>query len=69
MLEIRNAVVSFEANDLMELEKIVTDNDETGALHFLKKCVYNRISNSQQGKLKSHIDTSNPVEQFVRHNE
>jgi hypothetical protein len=67
MLEIRNAVVPFEANELMELERIVTDNDERGALHFLKKCVYDRISHSQHGKLKSHVDTSKPVELFVQH--
>jgi hypothetical protein len=67
MLEIRNAVVPFEANDLMELEIIVTDNDERGALHFLKKCVYDRISHSQQGKLKSHMDVANPVGLFVQH--
>ena len=39
--------------------------DEKEALMFLKKAVYNKITNSQQGKLKSHLDTAdNPVERF-----
>ena len=67
MLEIRNAVVSFEANDLMELERIITDNDAREALKFLKKCVYDRISHSQQGKLKSHMDVANPTGLFAQH--
>jgi len=68
MLEIKNAVISFEANDLMELERIITDNDAKEALMFLKKSVYDRISQSQQGKLKSHLDADNPVEGFIQHN-
>ena len=68
MLEIKNAVISFEANDLMELERIITDNDGKEALMFLKKAVYDRISQSQQVKLKSHLDVDNPVEGFIQHN-
>jgi hypothetical protein len=68
MLEIKNAVISFEANDLMEMERIVTDNDGKEALMFLKKSVYDRISQAQQGKLKSHLDVDNPVEGFIQHN-
>jgi len=34
---------------------------------FLKKAVYNKITRSQQGKLKSHLDTGvNPVERFKK---
>ena len=68
MLEIRKTVVSFDEQDLMELERIITDADEKEALRFLKKSIYDRILYSQHGKLKSHLDAANPVEGFIRHN-
>jgi hypothetical protein len=69
MLEIRKTAVSFDENDLMELERIVTDTDEKEALRFLKKSIYDRILYSQQGRLKSHLDTGdNPVDRFVKGN-
>jgi hypothetical protein len=68
MLEIRKTAVSFDENDLMELERIVTDTDEKEALRFLKKSIYDRILYSQQGRLKSHLDAANPVEGFIQHN-
>lgn len=66
MLEIRKTTVSFDERDLMELERIVTDDDEKEALNFIKKSVYDRILQAQQGKLKSHLDTANPVEGFIQ---
>lgn len=68
MLEIRKTVVSFDERDLMELERIVTDNDEKEALRFIKKSVYDRISHAQQGRLKSHLDGTNSVEGFIKDN-
>ena len=68
MLEIRKTAVSFAEGDLMELERIVTDSDEKEALMFVKKAIYDRILHSQQGRLKSHLDASNPVEGFIQHN-
>lgn len=68
MLEIRKAVVSFDEQDVMKLERIVTDADAAEALRFLKKSIYDRISSSQQGKLKSHLDATNPIEGFLQHN-
>ena len=68
MLEIRRTAVAFDEKDLMELETIMVDNDKDNAMWFLKKCVYNRILHSQQGRLKSHLDTANPVEGFIQHN-
>jgi len=68
MLEIRKTAVSFDERDLMEMERIVTDNDEKEALKFIKKSIYDRISHAQQGRLKSHIDTSNPMEAFRKSN-
>jgi len=67
MLEIRKAAIALDENDLLELERIVIDGDEKGALRFLKKSVYDKISRSQQGKLKSHLDTGgDPVERFKK---
>jgi len=68
MLEIRKAVVSFDEQDVMALERIVNDADEKEALRFLKQSIYDRILHSQQGRLKSHLDTSNPVEGFIQRN-
>jgi len=68
MLEIKKTVISFEEQDVMELERIVTDADEKEAFVFLKKSIYNRILHGQQGKLKSHLDAANPVEGFTQHN-
>lgn len=67
MLEIRKSAVSFDENDLMELERIITDVDEKEAMRFLKKSIYDRILCSQQGRLKSHLDAANPVEGFIQH--
>jgi hypothetical protein len=69
MLEMKKAAVSFDESDLMELEVIVTDGDEKGALRFVKRAVYDRISHSQQGKLKSHLNGANPVEGFTRNSQ
>jgi len=68
MLEIRKTAVSFDERDLMELERIITDSDEKDALRFLKKAIYDRILHAQQGRLKSHLDSTNPVEGFKRSN-
>ena len=67
MLEIRKTAVSFDERDLMELERIVTDSDKEEGLRFLKKNIYERISHSQQGRLKPHLDMANPVEGFIQH--
>jgi len=65
MLEIRKTAVSFDEQDLMEMERIVTDGDEKAALRFVKRSIYDRILHSQQGRLKSHLDTGdNTVERF-----
>ena len=69
MLEMRKTAVSFDENDLMALEIIITDSDKEEALKFLKKRVYDQVSKAQQGRLKSHLDTANPVEGFVQHNQ
>lgn len=65
MLEMRKTAVAFDEEDLIELQRIVEDADQAEALGFLKRSVYDRIARSQQGRLKSHLDTSgSPVEMF-----
>ena len=66
MLEIKKSAVSLDEQDLMELERIITDNDEKEALRFIKKSIYDRIVHAQQGRLKSHLDAANPVEGFIQ---
>ncbi len=68
MLEIKKSAVSLDEEEVMELERIITDNDEKGALRFIKKAIYDRVLHSQQGRLKSHLDAANPVEGFIQHN-
>jgi hypothetical protein len=68
VLEIRKTAVSFNEKELIELERIITDNDAAEALEFVKKVVYDRISRAQRGRLKSHLDGENPVEKFAQDN-
>jgi len=68
MLEIKKTAVSFDEKDMMDLERIITDSDREEALEFLKKSVYDRILHSQQGRLKSHLDSANPVQGFMQQN-
>lgn len=67
MLEIKATAIALDEKELLELERIVTDADEKGALSFLRKAVYDKIAHSQQGKLKTHLDTgANPVEELIK---
>ena len=69
MLEIRRTAIALDEQELLALERIVTDLDEKEALKFLKKSIYEKIARSQQGKLKSHLDTGgNPIEGFIKDN-
>jgi len=68
VLEIRKAAIAFDEEELLELERILIDQDEKEALRFLKKSVHDKIARSQQGRLKSHLDGASPVEDFIQHN-
>ncbi len=68
MLEIKKTAIALDEAELMELERIITDNEEQSALRFLK-AIYARLVHSQQGKLKSHLDTGdNTVDRFQKAN-
>ena len=65
MLEIRKTAIALEEEELIELERIITDQDEKEALVFLRKSVYSKAARSQQGKLKSHLYAGgDPVKGF-----
>ncbi|MFC1935552.1 hypothetical protein ACFLX9_02145 [Chloroflexota bacterium] len=67
MLEIRKTAIALDEAELLELARIMIDRDEKEALIFLKKSVYDKVSRSQQGRLKCHLDTSgDPVEMFKK---
>ena len=66
MLEIKKTALSFDQEELLELEQIIIDHDEREAFKFLKESVYDKIVSSQQVGLKSHLDTGqDPVKMFA----
>jgi hypothetical protein len=65
MLEITKKVLTLEPREVMELERIIIDDDREGAFQFLKKNIYQRFVSSQEDHLKSHLDgCSDPVSIF-----
>lgn len=65
MLEFRKTAIALDEQELMLLERIITDHEAEEALIFLKKSVYDKVLHSQQGRLKSHLDTGgDPVQKF-----
>lgn len=48
MLEFRRTAIGLDEKELLELERIITDSDEKGAIRFLKKLVYDKITRSQR---------------------
>jgi len=56
MLEIVRKSLALEPEEVMELERIITDDDKEEALRFLKKSVYRKLLTSQENRLKSHLD-------------
>jgi hypothetical protein len=56
MLAIKRQVTALEPEEVMELERIITDDDQPAALTFLKKSVYRKLLGSQENRLKSHLD-------------
>ena len=48
MLEIRRTAIALDEEELLELERIITDGDEQGAFRFVKKIVYDKVAKSQR---------------------
>ena len=65
MLNIIRKTLALEPQEVMELERIIIDDDREGAFQFLKKNIYRRFVSSQEDHLKSHLDgCSDPVSVF-----
>jgi len=56
MLKITRKVLTLESEEVMELERIITDEDKESAYLFLKKCIRRKLLSSQENRLKSHLD-------------
>jgi len=48
MLEIKKTAIALDERELLELERIITDDNEKEAFIFLRKIVYDRIAKSQR---------------------
>jgi len=69
MLEIKPSAVSLSAEEMMEMERIITDDDKDEALRFLKRSVYKKLLTSQENRLKSHLDgDKDPAGSFNKKN-
>jgi hypothetical protein len=65
MLEITKKALTLEPQEVMELERIIIDDDREGDFQFLKKNIYQRFVSSPEDHLKSHLDgCSDPVSVF-----
>lgn len=56
MLDITMKTLTLEAQEVMEMERIVTDEDQEEVFIFLKKKIYQRLLTSKENRLKSHLD-------------
>ncbi len=54
MLKIKKAAVLLGEADIMELERIIIDQDKDDAFVFLKKSIYDKVAHSQQGECNCH---------------
>ena len=69
MLEITRKSLALEPEEVMELERIITDDDKDEALRFLKKSVYRKLLTSQENRLKCHLDgEKDPTASFNKKN-
>ena len=67
MLEITKKTLSLEPEEVMELERIMLDEDREEAYLFLKDHIYKRFISSQENRLKSHLDgCSDPAGSFSK---
>jgi hypothetical protein len=67
MLRIEKKALTLEPQDVMELERIMTDEDREGAYQFVKKNIYRRLTGSEEDRLKSHLDgCGDPAGSFAK---
>jgi hypothetical protein len=66
MLEITRKVLALEPEELIEMERIITDEDREGAFVFLRKSIYRKLISSQENRLQSHLDGNvDPASKFA----
>jgi len=66
MLEITKKVIALEPQEIMELERIIIDEDYESEYRFLKRNIYRKLISSQENRLKSHLDgCHDPVSTFA----
>jgi hypothetical protein len=58
MLEIKKTAIAFDEQELLKLERIIIDRDQTEALKFFRRTVYNKIEKAQKNILRCHLDIS-----------
>jgi hypothetical protein len=58
MLELKKTAIAFDEKELMKLERIIIDRDQTEALKILRRTVYNKIERAQKNILRCHLDIS-----------
>lgn len=56
MLKIEKKALTLEPQEVMKLERIMTDEDREGAYQFVKRNIYRRLTGSEEDRLKSHLD-------------
>ena len=56
MLEINKKALILEPDEVMELERIITDGDQEGAYQFLRRIIYQKCLSSQENRFKSHLN-------------
>jgi hypothetical protein len=56
MLEITRKAIALEPQEVIELERIIIDEDYESAYRFLKRNIYRKLISSQENRLKSHLD-------------
>jgi hypothetical protein len=67
MLSITRKALTLEPEEVIELERIITDEDKEEALRFLKKHVYKKLLTSQEDRLKCHLNgEKEPAESFSK---
>ena len=66
MLNITRKSLTLEPEEVMELERIITDEDREAAFQFIRKVIYRRLVGSQENRLKCHLDgEADPAESFA----
>ncbi|MDD5772746.1 MAG: hypothetical protein PHX78_04675 [bacterium] len=56
-------IIKLEDKDLLAMEQIIIDDDKVEAMKFLLT-IQEKIAAEERSKMKSHLDSSDPVKDF-----